>query len=589
MKSINFSHRTYLSAWLLLLGALSLPAQTPTKAPSFIQRGRGAVARDLTDKLQDFVNVRDFGAKCDGGKSDDREAIQAAIDAAGGSAVYFPGDSGCGVSAPGIKLYPANNGITLVGQAGLPVRAYAPGQGSGLVAFRNNPPKALLTNMAEGSHLQGLYLDCNNGAATNGLVNVVTTWAIENYVTATHCGGDGMQVFTEGTPVTTQTSPTPPGTTSFTVEAITGDRISFGKDFCTYMVIDYGGLKQESLPISRVEGNEIIAKVGSKFGHDRGAKIRCHGNANDMHIDHFYSFNNGLNKTVGSGWGFRVIPGSDNNAIWWSNHNSNNNFSGGELWFGSLHKHFGGDYEGDSGPAIQLGASDSRATTAFMSIFPIGDLEESSVDYNAISVVCDNSSQINATVESSVIIQTGSKACPNYPRGSTSGIYGTFIGGIGPGFWSHTASGYVEIVPGNPGTIRFLDAGHNLLSSVDSSHTISPSAKSTMSAEGTTTGMVGASTVTDITGPGCSNGAICVSLKNAAGDAAWPAIPGTQISIRLEHYSLPAGPNTLTFNGKKGKICSHFDPEASLGRGYSLGGILNVTLNPTGCWMDSSQ
>lgn len=50
--------------------------------------------------MQEFRNVRDYGARCDG-KSDDRMAIQAAINAtkaAGGGTVLIPASSTCGVS-----------------------------------------------------------------------------------------------------------------------------------------------------------------------------------------------------------------------------------------------------------------------------------------------------------------------------------------------------------------------------------------------------------------------------------------------------------------------------------------------------------
>lgn len=530
------------------------------------------------------ADVRDYGAKCDGGVTDDRAAVQAAVDAVRGGILRFPPDSACGVSSPGIFLYPENNGIVLAGAGGLPVKAYAPGQGSGLVAYKKHPPDVLLTNMAEGSHLDNLYLDCNQGAATNALVNVATTWGVQRNVVASHCGGDGMQVFTEGTPYTQLTSATAVGATSFPISAVTNNRITFGKNFCTDVVLDYGTARQEPATLSRVEGNSVITKTGAKFAHDAAATVRCHGNANDMHIDHYYSFNNGLDRKAGTGWGFRVIPGTDNNAIWWSNHNSNSNFSGGELWFGSIHKHYGGDYEGDGGPAIQLGVANSTATTAFMSIFPLGDVEESSPAYNVISVVCDNSSQINATVESTVVIQTGSNACPNYRKGSSSGVYGSFINGIGPGFWSHTANGYIEIVPGNPGSIRFLDSSHKLLSTISSD-----TAKSinTVPARGLPTENF--ATITDLTGPNCSDNAICAAIAAPAGTAGWVPAPGTELSIRLIHYALRAGANTLTLNGITKAICSHFDPTQPIHSGYSIGGVLNVALDATGCWMDKSQ
>lgn len=428
-----------------------------TESPAFVAAGSG-VRRSMEDKLRDFVNVKDYGAKCDAGVTDDRVAIQNAIDAVGSGTLILPNGPGCGVSAPGIFLYPTNTGITLRGQSSVPPGEYSPAKGGGLISYAKSPPEVLLTNMAEYSRLENIYLDCNNRKSATALMNVLTTYGVQTNVMAEHCSGDGMQIFTEGTPATTMVTAAVAGAKSLTVASITNNRITFGQGFCIYIVVDYGKSNQESLRLSGVEENHLRVP-GTTKPHGAGATVRCHGSANGMHFDHYSSFVNG-------GWGFRIIPGTDNNAIYWNNHSSNANKLGGELWFGSVHKHFGGDYEGDAGPAIQLGLASGREATHFMTIFPPGDVEESTPANNVISVVCDDSSQINTTSETSVVFQTGSNACPTYPGGSSATSYGTFIKGTGPGFWVHTAQGYVEIVPGNHGEIRFLDSSHKLINTV---------------------------------------------------------------------------------------------------------------------------
>lgn len=55
----------------------------------FVQSGTGAVERTVSQKLQDFVSVLDFGADPTG-TADSTTAIQAAINAAANKKVYIP-------------------------------------------------------------------------------------------------------------------------------------------------------------------------------------------------------------------------------------------------------------------------------------------------------------------------------------------------------------------------------------------------------------------------------------------------------------------------------------------------------------------
>ena len=76
----------------------------------FIQAGTGAVQRTVESKLQDVVSVKDFGAVGDN-VTDDTAAIQAAITAATGKAVYFP----AGVYKVTSTFQVNNEGATLYG------------------------------------------------------------------------------------------------------------------------------------------------------------------------------------------------------------------------------------------------------------------------------------------------------------------------------------------------------------------------------------------------------------------------------------------------------------------------------------------
>lgn len=89
--------KNYLSATMAMSAIVCAMLSSPSPASaapnsglavvSFVQKGKGAVARSVAEKLNDQVSVKDFGAKGDGA-ADDHAAIQRALDT--GKAVFLP-------------------------------------------------------------------------------------------------------------------------------------------------------------------------------------------------------------------------------------------------------------------------------------------------------------------------------------------------------------------------------------------------------------------------------------------------------------------------------------------------------------------
>jgi hypothetical protein len=90
----------------------------PSTNLSFTQSGAGAVPMTVDAKLKQSVNVKDFGAKCDG-LTDDTAAIQTALDSGTNISVSLPGNATCKITStliinnPNVRLHGEGFGSVL--------------------------------------------------------------------------------------------------------------------------------------------------------------------------------------------------------------------------------------------------------------------------------------------------------------------------------------------------------------------------------------------------------------------------------------------------------------------------------------------
>lgn len=144
-----------------------------------------ALSRNLSDKLADAVNVRDFGARCDG-KTDDTRALNAAFKAAGGlalggQAVIINGPDFCVTDPITISSTTSNVPSAIIGYGGgLRARAASASPTLTIETPENSVSKFVLAGLriqANALHAQGLkihgsqhaiYRDMHISAATAG-------------------------------------------------------------------------------------------------------------------------------------------------------------------------------------------------------------------------------------------------------------------------------------------------------------------------------------------------------------------------------------------------------------------------------------
>lgn len=359
-----------------------------------------------------------FGAKCDG-SSVDTVPLQSAIEATGARSLVLPGTGStpCVVSAPGLFTFPANSGIRITGTTN---QTNFNGPGGGLISSASSAPSTLLTIYSQNTHLDNLMIDGNSQAAGTGIVSVFGLNSVWSNVTVRNMSSDGVQIDDYHTPTTSVTAGGTIGSGAVTVASTTffNGSIVFGSQTCSSAVFGGGTSNRENHGVTGVSGK--VLTISGTLAHDQ-TTVQCGGNNNTMHIDHLATFTNG-------GWGFDVLRGEDNNAIWFSDHSSNSNTLGGELWTGSQHKHYGGNYQGDGGPAVKLGTvipspGYSQNFSVGMYIGPLGDIEESQSSFDRVESVCDLLSQVQFEDPSQLNIETGASSC--FSLGSSTQGIGT--------------------------------------------------------------------------------------------------------------------------------------------------------------------
>lgn len=511
---------------------------------------------------------------CTGPLVDSTVAVQAAVDASINSSVsrtvVLVGSGttpSCGISslgpggAGGLTLYPQNAAMTLTSNASIQTGAYVPGTGGGLVATTSNPPTTLLTVFAPSIKLTNLYLDGNNRAATRGVEFVYAANSTISNLIVREFSGDGGQLFNEGTPQSHLTGNTTAGSnTVLTVNATTVNRYAMGTYYCGLLDINYGGGTEEIVSISSISGLNVTV-ASTAHNHSANETVQCHGNSNEMHFDHFVSYANG-------GWGWDLMPGADNNSQYWADGSSNNNALGGELWSGGSHIHIGGNYEGDGGPAVQLGDVTGKYVTHFMVVGPLSDIEESNSNFNVVNAVCDDSSSVTFKLPTQLTINTGSGvACPAYSVGTTTTGYGT---GVEQVLYVKNISGTAKYGPGAP-----------LISTSAAWFYKTPNIAVECTGVGTP----------DPSCPGASaNGALVATLRDGSGNLVTQA-NGLRITIAPLAHTLTGSSTeqTLQLNGGSVLgIADHLNPSNSIDGSYVVSGAIDLLYN-NGDWLDMGQ
>jgi len=514
-----------------------LAASSGSSLVGFIQPETSAVAETVQAKLRQTLSVMDFGAKCDWNGTtgtDDTAAIQAALSAvASGQTLLFPAP--CVISSTVYIPQPGD------GLAGPTLQGSGLSNSSGLIAKSGSAPFQMLRVYATRLLIQNFTLNGNH-VATDCLVSSNGSENTYQGNLTTLCTADGIKIDGTATPTTTTTTQANSGSTSgatVTVVSATPTGTHLGQGACTQLLWEAGTVRQESIAYSS-SGNILTQSSGTlTYTHPAGSTIQCYGNNNNVKILQPITVSNG-------GWGLDIVPATDTNAIIIDNGGFASNVAGGSLLSGAGLKHTGGRYEGNGGPAIQMGdASTGRVVTGSY-IGPLADLEGNNP--NVVYDICGHLNQIQFSAPTAFTPAPAGISCSSFPAGVPDVGYGFAANPFTslPELSVKTVYGAVRLEPfntsgqGSNSGVAFLDVAGNVINFIQGMALHKPAAATT-----TATASSGSQTITVADATGVATGQFVIATGIPTNDVV-TGVSGTTITLALK-TSAPLSSTAISF------------------------------------------
>lgn len=422
-----------------------------------------------------------FGAKCNG--ADDTVAIQNTFNTVShNQIVQFVCTS---TVIPPVWL-PSSAQGAIVRNAAYP--QWTSNTADTLIAKSGSASAPLLISNAASVKLENLYLDCNNGTATSGLVFASALLDEADNVQTMNCSGDGIQINPLGGGYTNITNTITASTVNPTVNipAININGLLLGSHLATYagVVLDAGTLSQDKFTITSISGTgpyTLVLNGTSTHQHNAGATFTVDGSGNLIKLSHPHTYSSGYsgcipgNGTAGTapgvGWGINIYtdPDNDINAISITAPVTSGNACGGAVLAGfrGYLDPRGGQFNSDTGPAIQIGDLAFNGSTGlgregiFWTIEPFADLEESSSAYDVVNDICGQNNMVRYLQQSEFVPAASGSACTFLSLGVGDLGIGLNIGSTEGDFSSYATTGRTVNFPGI-GFQFFNYAGSNL-------------------------------------------------------------------------------------------------------------------------------